>query len=39
LINAGESSKYMPIKALNTYSKDWTIQARVINKSEKKINQ
>jgi len=29
----------MPIKALNTYSKDWTIQARVINKSEKKINQ
>ena len=27
---------YMPIKALNTFSRDWKIQARVASKSEKR---
>ena len=27
----------MPIKALNTFSRDWKIQARVIDKSEKRL--
>lgn len=28
---------YMPIKALNTFSRDWKIQARVASKSEKRM--
>ena len=30
-------SMYMPIKALNTFSRDWKIQARVASKSEKRM--
>lgn len=30
---------YMPIKAINTFAKDWTIKARVVNKSEKRVTQ
>ncbi|CDW80297.1 replication protein a 70 kda dna-binding [Stylonychia lemnae] len=29
-------SDYMPIKALNTFSRDWKIQARIVQKSEKR---
>jgi hypothetical protein len=29
----------MPIKALNTFSRDWMIKARVANKGEKKTTQ
>lgn len=28
-----EANNYMPIKALNTFSKDWVIKARVSNKA------
>ena len=31
------TSMYMPIKALNTFSRDWKIQARVASKSEKRM--
>ena len=34
---AGQPSMYMPIKALNTFSRDWKIQARVASKSEKRM--
>ena len=30
------NSMYMPIKALNTFSRDWKIQARVSSKAEKR---
>ena len=30
---------YMPIKAINTFAKDWTIKARVVNKAEKRVTQ
>ena len=30
------SNNYMPIKALNTFSRDWIIKARVANKGEKR---
>jgi replication factor A1 len=30
------SNMYMPIKALNTFSRDWKIQARVASKTEKR---
>lgn len=33
----GVPSMYMPIKALNTFSRDWKIQARVASKSEKRM--
>jgi hypothetical protein len=33
---AGMNSMYMPIKALNTFSRDWKIQARVSSKAEKR---
>lgn len=33
----GLPSMYMPIKALNTFSRDWKIQARVASKSEKRM--
>ena len=33
----GMPSMYMPIKALNTFSRDWKIQARVASKSEKRM--
>ena len=36
-INNGMPSMYMPIKALNTFSRDWKIQARVASKSEKRM--
>ena len=28
---------YMPIKALNTFSRDWKIQARILSKGEKRM--
>jgi len=28
---------YMPIKALNTFTRDWKIQARVSQKGEKRV--
>ena len=28
---------YMPIKALNTFSRDWKIQARIASKGEKRV--
>jgi hypothetical protein len=31
-----QSNMYMPIKALNTFARDWKIQARVASKSEKR---
>lgn len=30
------SSMYMPLKALNTFARDWKIQARIASKSEKR---
>jgi len=30
------SSMYMPLKALNTFARDWKIQARITSKSEKR---
>lgn len=30
------SNMYMPLKALNTFARDWKIQARVASKSEKR---
>ena len=30
---------YMPLKALNTFARDWKIQARVASKSEKRVTQ
>lgn len=32
----GNVNMYMPIKALNTFSRDWKIQARVASKTEKR---
>jgi hypothetical protein len=29
----------MPLKALNTFARDWKIQARVTSKSEKRVTQ
>jgi len=36
IVKASSSDCYMPIKALNTFMKDWTIRARVNNKGELK---
>ena len=34
-----DSNNYMPIKALNTFSRDWCIKARVANRGEMKTTQ
>jgi len=34
--NGNVQNMYMPIKALNTFSRDWKIQARVASKSDKR---
>ena len=37
MMPATKKENYMPIKALNTFSRDWTIQARITAKSEKRV--